>query len=134
MTDQPRTAVAPDGAHLGWWSYGDGHPLLLVAGQAVDHTSWTRCLPVLGAGRRVLVCDHRGIGASEPGDRARYTTRLLAEDLLAVLDAAGVERADVVGHSMGGRVAQWLATDHPERLDRLVLVSTSPGEDRKSVV
>ncbi|MBB3665391.1 pimeloyl-ACP methyl ester carboxylesterase, partial [Prauserella sediminis] len=51
----------------------------------------------------------------------------VAEDAVAVLDAAGAGRAHVYGTSMGGRVAQWLAADHPERVDRLVLGCTSPG-------
>lgn len=123
-----RRAVAPDGAAISWWSYGDGPPLLLVAGQAVDHRSWDRALTGLGAGRRVLVYDHRGIGDSERGDGSRYSTRRLAEDAVSVLDDAGVDRADVLGHSMGGRIAQWLAIDHAERVGRLVLAATSAGD------
>jgi pimeloyl-ACP methyl ester carboxylesterase len=121
-------ATAADGARLAYWSAGDGDPLLLIAGQAVDHGSWQIVGPALLPGRRVIIFDHRGIGESEMGAADRFTTRRFADDVVRVLDAADVERADVLGHSMGGRVAQWLAVDHGDRLRRLVLVSTSAGD------
>ena len=122
------TAVAHDGIRLAYWTAGEGTPLLLIAGQAVDHRSWQIAGPALLPGRKVIVFDHRGIGDSELGDAARFTMQLFAEDVVSILEDAGVEKADVVGHSMGGRVAQWLAIDHPGRLRRLVLVSTSAGD------
>lgn len=122
------TAEASDGIPLAFWSAGDGVPVLFVAGQAVDHHSWDLAAPVLAPGRRLVVFDHRGTGASGSGDADRFTTRNLADDARAVLDAAGVPRAHVVGHSMGGRVAQWLAVDRPGRVDRLVLAATTAGD------
>ncbi|GAA4781750.1 alpha/beta fold hydrolase [Microbacterium gilvum] len=135
MTEHPygpewvrRDAIAADGIRLAYWSAGEGHPLILIAGQAVDHRSWQIAGPMLLPGRRVIVFDHRGIGDSELGDADRFTTRLFADDIVRILDDAAVERADVLGHSMGGRVAQWLAADHPDRVRRLVLASTSAGD------
>ncbi|MDN3311096.1 alpha/beta fold hydrolase [Microbacterium oryzae] len=125
-------ATAADGARLAYWSAGDGDPLLLIAGQAVDHGSWQIVGPALLPGRRVIIFDHRGIGESESGEAERFTTRLFADDAVRILDAAGADRADVLGHSMGGRVAQWLAVDHGDRLRRLALVSTSAGDARGS--
>ncbi len=126
-------AAASDGTPVAFWSAGAGEPVVLIAGQAVDHTSWQIAAELLlsgseGAERRVVVFDHRGVGASGVGAPDRFDTRRFAEDVVAVLDAAGIERADVVGHSMGGRIAQWLAIDAPERVRRLVLVSTSAGD------
>jgi pimeloyl-ACP methyl ester carboxylesterase len=123
-------ARAADGTPIAYWGIGAGPPLLLIAGQAVDHGSWRLASPLLGRGRRVVVFDHRGTGASGRGTAERYSTRGFAEDAVRVLDAAGIERADVLGHSMGGRVAQWLAVDRPERVGALVLAATSAGDRR----
>jgi pimeloyl-ACP methyl ester carboxylesterase len=126
-------AAAHDGTVLTYWTVGEGDPVVLIAGQAVEHTSWRIAAELLlssaeVAGRRLVVFDHRGTGASGLGAPDRYDTRLFAQDVVAILDDAGIGRAHVVGHSMGGRVAQWLAIDAPERVGRLVLASTSAGE------
>jgi pimeloyl-ACP methyl ester carboxylesterase len=77
---------------------------------------------------RVITFDNRGIGDSDapPGP---YDTAIMAADAVAVLDAAGVRRAHVMGASLGGMIAQTLALEHPERVDRLVLACTTPGGD-----
>ncbi|MEB0306467.1 alpha/beta fold hydrolase, partial [Cryobacterium sp. 10I1] len=101
-------ALAPDGARIAWSSTGGnatGDPVVLVAGQGVSSRSWSPLLPTLGARHRVITFDTRGVGDSEPGADVRFTTAALAEDIVAVLDAAGIDRAHVYGHSMGGRVA-----------------------------
>jgi len=69
----------------------------------------------------------RGTGRSDKPDTDTYSTRGFAADVIAVLDHAGGGRAHVYGTSMGGRVAQWLAADHPDRVGALVLGCTSPG-------
>ncbi|MFT4233672.1 MAG: alpha/beta fold hydrolase [Microbacterium sp.] len=121
------TAIAADGARLAYWATGDGTPLLLIAGQSVDHTSWRMAAPRLVEERTLIVFDHRGIGESQIGERERFTVRDFAADAVAILASAGFERADVLGHSMGGMVAQWVAIDHPDRVRRLVLAATSSG-------
>lgn len=135
MTENPygpewvrHDATAADRVRLAYWTAGEGAPLVLIAGQAVDHRSWQIVGPGLRRDRKIVIFDHRGIGDSGLGDAGRFTTRLFADDIVHILDDAGIERADVLGHSMGGRVAQWLAIDHPERVRKLVLVSTSAGD------
>ncbi|BAS28265.1 2-succinyl-6-hydroxy-2,4-cyclohexadiene-1-carboxylate synthase [Limnochorda pilosa] len=107
-------------------------PLLLLHGFTGRATVWRPLLPELAAGREVIAPDLLGHGASRVVDpRApaaeRHRIERQAADLLAVLDRLGVDRADVLGYSMGGRLALYLAVAHPERVSALVLESASPG-------
>jgi pimeloyl-ACP methyl ester carboxylesterase len=120
-------AEAADGAEIAWTSEGEGEPMLLIAGQATAMDGWGPTAELLSRYYRVIRFDHRGIGRSGKGEAERYTTRLLAEDAAAVLDAAGVDLAHVYGHSMGGRVGQWLAIDYPQKVRTLILAATSGG-------
>lgn len=89
------TVETADGARLQWASYGEGPGLVLIAGQATTHLSWLHVLPQLARRRRVVVFDHRGVGRSTPGEPDGLSTRALAQDTLAVMTDAGLERADV---------------------------------------
>jgi 3-oxoadipate enol-lactonase len=119
-------ATAPDGCRIAYQVGGSGPPLLLLAGQGNSHAWWTRVRADFEAYRTAVTLDWRGTGGSDAPDEP-YSTRGFAADAVAVLDAAGIAVADVYGTSMGGRVAQWLAADHPDRVRRLVLGCTSPG-------
>jgi pimeloyl-ACP methyl ester carboxylesterase len=119
-------ARAADGTRLAYQQVGDGRPLVLLAGQANDHTWWDSVRGDFHDTHRTITLDYRGTGASDKPD-SPYSTRGFAEDVIAVLDELGVDRADVYGTSMGGRVAQWVAAAHPDRVRRLVLGCTSPG-------
>jgi pimeloyl-ACP methyl ester carboxylesterase len=119
-------AEAPDGTRLYYEETGSGEPLLLVSGQELDHEFWDPVRDGFAGRHRVIVYDHRGTGRSDEPHEPSYTTRGLAADAVAVLDHAGVERAHAYGHSMGGRVAQWLGIDHGTRLGALVLGGTTP--------
>lgn len=121
-------ARTPDGAELAWQSFGTGPGLLLIAGQGASHEGWLPLVPELAASHQVIVFDPRGVGQSTAGDLRPWRTRRLAGDALAVLDDVGIDRAAIYGHSMGGRIAQWLAIDHPERVTRLVLACTTGGD------
>lgn len=121
------SATAADGTRLAWRSDGTGSPLLLIAGQVTGLTGWEPIVPELAKTFRVIRFDHRGVGNSEEGPTEHPGTRDFAADAVAVLDAAGVQQAHIYGHSMGGRVAQWLAIDYPDRVGALILAATSAG-------
>ncbi|MGV9883496.1 alpha/beta fold hydrolase [Streptomyces sp. NPDC003006] len=120
-------AEAADGAALHYRLHGSGEPLLLLAGQSNDHHWWDPVRDDFAARFTTVVLDHRGTGGSDRPDTDTYSTPGFARDVVAVLDHAGIERAHVYGTSMGGRIGQWLAADHPDRVGRLVLGCTSPG-------
>ena len=100
---------------------GDGPPVLLVHGLGSTASFWQRQLTgELASGFRLIAVDLPGWGRSSQPDAA-YTPSFYAGALVATLDALGLERAHVIGHSMGGQAAIALALAHPERVDRLVL-------------
>jgi pimeloyl-ACP methyl ester carboxylesterase len=108
---------------------GDGPGLVMIPGTGSSGAKW-RAGPssaLAAGGFKVITFDHRGTGRSEKPDVA-YSTRMFAADVVGLLDALGIERAHIFGHSMGGRVAQWVALDCPARVRSLVLSSTGPGE------
>ena len=114
------------GVRIAWESHGDGPPLLLVQGLGYGRWGWQPVVEPLASRFRVIVFDNRGIGDSDK-PAGPYTAVEMAGDALAVLDAAGVASAHVLGASLGGAVAQELALRHAERLDKLVLVATMSG-------
>jgi pimeloyl-ACP methyl ester carboxylesterase len=100
--------------------------LLLIQGLGYGRWSWAPIVPTLAERYRVLWFDNRGIGDSDKPD-GPYTAKLMAGDALQVLDEAGIERAHVLGASLGGMIAQEVAAGTPERVDKLVLCCTTPG-------
>jgi 3-oxoadipate enol-lactonase len=123
------TVQRPDGASIAWSSDGDesNPPVLLVMGLAYPAAMWWRLIPALSERYRVLRVDNRGAGLTGDVPGGPYTVETMAGDCLAVLDEAGVDRAQVVGISMGGLIAQEIALTSPERVRSLCLVATHPG-------
>jgi pimeloyl-ACP methyl ester carboxylesterase len=111
---------------IAWESQGEGAPVLLMHGLGYTREGWGPLRGLLAQRYRVLSYDNRGIGESEipPGP---YTVEELAADAVGVLDSALVERAHVIGASLGGFAAQVVASEWADRVDRLVLACTSPG-------
>jgi len=116
-----------EGFAIAWERAGSGPPLVLLSGQSLGPATWAGVRDDLAAHATVLLVHTRGTGDSRGPVTPGCTTELFARDVVAVLDAAGVGRADVYGFSMGGRVAQVLAARFPERVRRLVLGATGPG-------
>lgn len=111
---------------IAWESAGEGPPLLLVQGLGYTRKGWGPWRDLLAQDFRVISYDNRGIGDSDVPE-GPYTVAELADDALQVLDEAAIDRAHVVGTSLGGMVAQELARRAPDRVDRLVLACTTPG-------
>lgn len=105
---------------------GHGEAVLFVHGLGGSHSDWRHQIEPCAHHFRVLVPDLRGFGASSAGTR-RIDIPQLARDLLALLDALGIERCHLVGHSMGGAVALQLALDAPQRVGRLVIANSVPS-------
>jgi 3-oxoadipate enol-lactonase len=118
---------AADGSGIGFDVVGEGEPLVLLAGQANSRVWWDSVRAELAAAHRTIAVDAAGTGDSDDAVDGRYSTARFADDVVAVLDHLGVERAHVYGTSMGGKTAQRLAIDHPGRLGALVLGCTTPG-------
>lgn len=121
------TVTIGDGRVVHYDEYqGDGEAVVLVSGLGGSRASWRPVAEQLAPEFRVIAPDNRDAGESDPED-AGYTISDMAGDVAGLLATLGIDRAAVVGHSMGGFIALHLATEHPERVAKLVLVGTSPA-------
>jgi pimeloyl-ACP methyl ester carboxylesterase len=115
-----------DGVDIAYLDEGEGEPVVLVHGFAsTKEVNWVNpgwVSTVTRAGRRAIALDNRGHGASSKlYDPAAYHSAVMAEDVRALLDHLGLERADVMGYSMGARICAFLALAHPDRVRSVVL-------------
>jgi 3-oxoadipate enol-lactonase/4-carboxymuconolactone decarboxylase len=119
-----------DGVRLYWRLDGDdaAPPLVLLNSIGTDMTLWDGCVPALAARFRLLRIDTRGHGASDAPD-GDYDLPMLAADVIAVIEDAGIDHAVVAGVSLGGMIAMQLALDHAERVTALALICTSATMD-----
>ena len=115
-----------NGINLAYETYGSGEPLVLISGIGYDRWQWHKMAPGLAQHFTVIAFDNRGVGQTDR-PAGPYTAQLLAQDTADLIRALGYECAHVIGHSMGGFIAQALALDHPERIDKLILASTNFG-------
>ena len=116
----------PSGITLAYAEFGDpaGPPVLFIHGFTDTAASWLPVLPFLQRHYRLILPDLRGHGGSSRPETG-YARADLAADLLALIDALGLDRVDLVGHSLGSLVAQTIATTWPERVRRVVLISST---------
>lgn len=121
MRDRHLIEVEP-GVRIAVEIAGDGPPLILIPGAGGDRATWDALWSRLATGRRCVRYDLRGCGESEDSTATGFRH---VDDLVAVLDELGIDRADIVGVSMGGRIAIDFALEHPDRVGRVVLLS--PG-------
>jgi 3-oxoadipate enol-lactonase len=128
-TSEHGGAIETGGRRLAWRSVGRGPALALINGYAATSADWDpQALATLAASFEVICPDNRGVGGSQLGDLSEpLTIDALAADTEALLDALEIERAPVVGWSMGGFIAQRLATRAPARVEALALLASDPG-------
>lgn len=128
-TPRHSTVETTDGAMLAVQEGGpaDGPPLLLLSGQANSHDWWTGIRDHFEGRFHTITFDYRGTGASRAVESPGWSTTLFADDAAQVLESVGADYAHVYGTSMGGRVAQMLAINHPAAVEQLVLACTTPG-------
>ncbi|GAA1879213.1 alpha/beta fold hydrolase [Lapillicoccus jejuensis] len=108
---------------------GDGSPLVLVHGGVLDiEQSWRELVPVLAERHRVVALELQGHGRTNDIDRP-ITPAAMAGDVVALLDHLGIDRAHVLGHSLGGAVALELAVSHPDRVRSVVALSVTVRPD-----
>lgn len=112
---------------------GQGVPLVLLHGYPQNHHCWEKVAPTLAEHFDVIIPDLRGYGDSDapPDDDAHtvYSKRTMALDIIRLLDVLGIDKAHVLGHDRGGRVAYRFALDHPERLLKLGIIEIVPTGD-----
>ena len=117
-------SITRAGSRIRYWLDGESNSpvVVLTHGATLDHMSFKSQIPVLlKNGYRVLTWDMRGHGASVPMGR-KATLQVHREDLLAIMDHAGVAKATLVGHSLGGFVSQLFTYQHPERVEALAVL------------
>ncbi len=126
MTQDSRGVVRSDDAEIAYLDAGSGAPIVLVHGFAsTKETNWVTpgwVDTLTRAGHRAIALDNRGHGQSTKlYDPARYHSAIMAEDVRALMDHLGLERADLMGYSMGARIAAFLALAHPRRVRTLIM-------------
>jgi aminoacrylate hydrolase len=109
--------------HLSYVDKGSGDPILFIPGLIGLAAQWSHQVDYFAKSHRAVAFDHRGVGHSDK-PMQEYTTSLLAEDAVALLDALRIGQAHIVGASTGGAIAQVLGLDYPSRVRSLTLVST----------
>jgi len=128
MTEGGRVPkVRVNGIQMNYEVNGDGFPLVMIMGLGANLDWWDpRMIRGLSKNFKTIMLDNRGAGRTEVSDK-NYTSRLFADDTVGLMDALGISRAHVLGISMGGMIAQELAINYPEKVEKLVLCSTACG-------
>jgi pimeloyl-ACP methyl ester carboxylesterase len=108
---------------------GSGSALVLISGLGYPLWQWHKMVPYLAEHFQVITFDNRGVGQTDK-PAGPYTAQMLAADTAGLLEVLGIEKAVIMGHSMGGFIAQALALDFPHRVSKLVLCSTNFGGPR----
>ena len=127
MTNESFEKLEVDGTQIAYRRIGNGRPLLVLNGFGATSSDWDPLfIHGLASYSELILLDNRGIGGS--GDDGRpFDIARLAQDAAHVIETLGFERISVLGWSMGGFIAQTLALQHPNRVDKLILLSTDPG-------
>jgi len=127
MAAESLATIPVDGAQIAYRRIGNGRPLLVLNGFAATSADWDPSfIHGLAASNELVLLDNRGIGGSTDSGKP-FDIAQLADDAARAIEMLGLKRASVLGWSMGGFIGQTLALRHPDRLNKLILLSTDPG-------
>ena len=126
----PKATV--NGINMYYEVHGKGVPLVMIQGFAGNHQAWFFQTPVFKKYYKVIIFDNRGIGRTDKSSES-YTIKTMAEDVIGLMDYLNIDKAHVLGLSLGGMVAQEIAISYPERVSKLVLGSTFAGREINDV-
>jgi pimeloyl-ACP methyl ester carboxylesterase len=112
-----------NGITIDYMVEGQGEPLIMIIGLGSDQSNWRLQTGLFKKYYRTITFDNRGVGKSDK-PTGPYTINMMAEDTISLMDHLGIEKTHLLGVSMGGMIAQELAINHPERVDKLVLGCT----------
>ena len=122
--------VKANGINIYYRVQGKGEPLILIMGLGGECGDWILQACAFKKYYRVVTFDNRGVGKSDkPGEP--YTIKTMADDTVGLMDHLGIDKAHILGVSMGGMIAQEVAINYPKRVKKLILVSTTAGRDEK---
>lgn len=120
-----------NGIKLNYRVEGHGEPLVMIMGFSANRSGWISQIPFFRKHFRVVTFDNRGVGKSDKPE-GPYSIKMMADDTAGLMGHLKIEKAHVLGVSMGGMIAQELAINYPEKVDRLVLASTFAVKDETS--
>jgi 3-oxoadipate enol-lactonase len=126
MGDKDMPKVRSNGIEIAYEMQGEGDALLLIAGVGYSGWYWNKVVPELAQDFKVITFDNRGAGASDK-PAGPYSVRIMAEDTIGLLDTLNITSAHVMGHSLGGFIAQELILLRPDLVNKLILASTNCG-------
>jgi pimeloyl-ACP methyl ester carboxylesterase len=120
-----------NGININYQVEGQGESLVMIMGFTAGRSGWMAQIPFFKKYYRVITFDNRGVGKSDkpPGP---YSTRMMADDTVRLMDLLGIDKAHIIGVSMGGMIAQELAINYPRRIMKLVLACTYASQDETS--
>ncbi|MCP4357158.1 MAG: alpha/beta fold hydrolase [Chloroflexi bacterium] len=121
-----QTTINANGIKIAYDICGHGDPLILIAGLGDDRWLWHRMIPYLAQDFQVIAFDNRGVGGTD-APAGPYSANMLAEDTAVLLQTLGIGQTAVLGHGMGGYVAQALVLAYPEIVSKLILSATNFG-------
>jgi len=120
-----------NGININYRVEGQGEPLIMIMGFGSAKNNWRFQTGLFKKYYRTITFDNRGVGKSDK-PTGPYTINMMADDTVGLMDYLGIEKAHIIGTSMGGMIAQELAIKLPEKVDKLVLASTFAGRDETS--
>jgi len=123
--------VKVNGININYKVQGHGEPLVLIMGYSGDQTGWMFQTRAFKKHYRVITFDNRGVGKTDKPSGA-YSTKMMADDTVGLMDHLGVKKAHILGVSMGGMISQAVAINYPERTNKLVLGCAFAGRHELS--